>query len=242
MKIAVLGTGMAGRAIAGAPGRPRPRRHHRHPRPAGNPRPDRARRHGQRAVPAGPPSTPTSPSPCSRRGRGPTWSSNATTSPLSAGCRSKRRRPPRRHGDRRHLQPARLLPGVPPTLFVKDTPRRADPAGLPADPGGQDPQHDERQPHGRPRLAGRRVLGLRLRDDLVGKATVTELLEARAHRHHRPRRHQHGLGARDVPPIWLRLVRRLDTSARSTSRSCAEGPPLHGPGPALGRLELDSMG
>ena len=103
---------------------------------------------------------------------------------------------------RRHLEPARLLHGFPPTLFVKDT-----------DSLGE--QVQRAYPEARvvktlntlnadlmvhPQTLGASSTVFVSGDDADAKATVTELLTlVRPRRRHRPRRHRDRPRGRDVP-------------------------------------------
>ena len=203
MNIAVLGTGMVGRAIAGRLDELGHDVVVGTRDPAGHARPHRARRHGQPAVrrvagrarrrrACGPSPTPrpaaelvvnatsaTPPSTCSAWPGRTTWPARCcSTSPTRWTSRRLPAHPVR--------QGHRLA-------------RRAGAARLPRRPGGQDAEHADRRPDGAPGVAGRGQHGLRLRRRREAKAVVTGLLEiVRPRGRDRPRRHRDRARHRDA--------------------------------------------
>ena len=232
MKIAVLGTGMVGRAIAGRLPSLGHDGRRRHPRPAGHPGPHRARRHGQPAVrrlarrpPAGSrsPPSPTPPRAAelvvnATSGHG----ALARASSSLAGADNLAGKVARSTSPTRSTSPQ----GFPPTLFVKDT----DSLGEQIQRAFPDAQVVKTlntltaDAHGRPaaRSATSRTVFVS-GDDAAAKATVDRAAdELRAHRRHRPRRHQHRPRHRDAAAGLAAADGRARHRRCSTSRSSAD--------------------
>ena len=202
MRYAVLGTGSVGRTSP--PGcRPRPRGHHRHPRPKATLARTSPTAWATRRTRPGPPTTQeVSLATFADAAAGGELVVNATSGGGSlpaldaAGAEQ-----PGRQGPARHRQPARLLARLPaqPVRQGHRLPRRADPAGLPGGQGRQDAQHDDRRADGRPGASPGDHTVFVSGNDARPRRRVTELLESSAgHRRHRPRRHHDRARHRDA--------------------------------------------
>ena len=114
--------------------------------------------------------------------------------------------------------------GFPPTLFVKDTDCLGEQIQreFPQARRGQVPQHPHRRTHGPPRRAGEDSSVFVSGNDAAAKATVTALLESFGHTDVIDLGDiTTARGAEMLLPVWLRLMGALGTGC-STSRSSAD--------------------
>ena len=125
-------------------------------------------------------------------------------------------REPRRQGAHRHLEPARLLEGVPPTLFVKDTDslgeqiQRAFPRARVVKTLNTLNAHLMVNPKELGAESSVFVSG----DDEAAKATVTELLHSFGHTDVIDLGDiSTARGTEMLLPVWLRLMGALGTAA-----------------------------